>query len=260
MTSPSPNPPKPKSRGLSLDALAQAFAQVMGVQPRRPKQPPTGDEAGHPPAAERTDVAAPPTDAKSVEPAAPAEDGGPLTLSAEDDSCPITPRTILEAMLFVGTRDNQPLTPARAAELMRDVGADEVPTLVQELNRRYDAGGAAYRIVGEGDGYRLALRDEFHGLRDRFFGRIREARLSQAAVDILALVAYQQPITAEKLSGLRGKPCGHLLSQLVRRGLLRIERPEASRRTPHYFTTDRFLHVFHLESLADLPRSEDPAP
>jgi segregation and condensation protein B len=143
---------------------------------------------------------------------------------------------------------------------MRDVGVDEIPSLVDELNRRYDEDGAPYQIVGEGDGYRLTLRREFHSLRNRFYGRVREARLSQAAIDVLALVAYQQPLTSEKIHRLRGKPSSHILSHLVRRGLLRIERPEAKRRTPHYYTTDRFLRLFNLQSLDDLPRSEEPEP
>ena len=160
----------------------------------------------------------------------------------------------------MGNRDNRPLTPARAAELMRDVAPDEIPSLVDELNRRYSARGAPYRIVGEEDGYRLTLCREFHPLRNRFYGRIREARLSQAAIDVLALVAYRQPLTGEKIGRLRGKPSSHVLAHLVRRGLLRIERPDAKRRTPHYYTTDRFLRLFNLQSLDDLPRSEDAGP
>ena len=143
---------------------------------------------------------------------------------------------------------------------MRDVEADEIPALIDELNRRYAARGAPYRIVGEEDGYRLALCREFHPLRNRFYGRIREARLSQAAIDVLALVAYQQPMTGEKIGRLRGKPSSHVLAHLVRRGLLRIERPDTKRRTPHYHTTDRFLQLFNLQSLDDLPRSEDFSP
>ena len=132
--------------------------------------------------------------------------------------------------------------------------------MVDELNRRYAARGAPYRIVGEEDGYRLTLCREFHPLRNRFYGRIREARLSQAAIDVLALVAYRQPLTGEKIGRLRGKPSSHVLAHLVRRGLLRIERPDAKRRTPHYYTTDRFLRLFNLQSLDDLPRSEDAGP
>ena len=143
---------------------------------------------------------------------------------------------------------------------MRDVMPDDIPVLVDELNRSYASQGAAYEIVGEGDGYRLALREEFRSLRDRFYGRVREARLSQAAIDVLALVAYQQPVTAEQINRARGKPSSHILAHLVRRGLLRIERPDPKRRTPNYHTTERFLKLFGLQSLDDLPRSEEAGP
>jgi len=241
---PSPEPPfDSQPKGISLDELAQAFAEVMGVESRVA-------EAGE---ATSSEVAAVTEEAAET----PSE---PLAEPSEaDDTCPICPRTILEAMLFVGNRDNRPLSPRQAAELMRDVTTDEIPPLVAELNRRYAAVGAPYHIVGEGDGYRLTLRREYGALRDRFFGRIREARLSQAAVDVLALVAYQQPISAEQIAKLRGHPSNHVLSHLVRRGLLRIERPEG-RRAAFYHTTDRFLRLFNLDSLDDLPRSEDAEP
>jgi segregation and condensation protein B len=163
-------------------------------------------------------------------------------------------------MLFVGNRENRPLSAARAADLMRDVEPDEIPALVDELNRSYESRGAACRIASEGDGYRLVLCRELHGLRDRLYGRLREAKLSQAAIDVLALVAYRQPLTGEKITHLRGRPSSHVLAHLVRRGLLRIERPETKPRMPHYYTTDRFLQLFNLGSLADLPRSEDTGP
>jgi len=250
---PSADPPfESQPQGISLDELAQAFAQVMGVEPRRAAESAAPPETGEPSPEAMGAVEAEAT----AEPAATPPPEPP----ADDDSCPINPRTILEAMLFVGNRDNQPLSPRRAAELMRDVEVDEIPSLVEELNRRYDEAAAPYQIVGEGDGYRLTLRREFHSVSNRFYGRVREARLSQAAIDVLALVAYQQPMTAEDIHRLRGKPSRHVLAHLVRRGLLRIERPDAKRRTPHYFTTDRFLRLFNLQSLDDLPRSEDPDP
>jgi segregation and condensation protein B len=250
MMCPSADPPfDPQAQGISLNELAEAFAQVMGGEPRRPAQSPA------PPAVaeQRAGMTSTVEEAPVAELPAAAE-------PAEVDSCPVSPRSIFEAMLFVGNRDNQPLSPRRAAELMRDVDADEIPGLVDELNRRYDAAAAPYQIVGEGDGYRLALRREFHPLGNRFHGRLREARLSQAAVDVLALVAYQQPITSDKLARLRGRPSSHILTHLVRRGLLRIERPEPKRRTAHYRTTDRFLRLFNLHTLDDLPRSEDSGP
>jgi segregation and condensation protein B len=246
-----PTPEMPQPQGISLDELTNAFAKVMGVEPRRKTEaaPPEHRE----PSSEATNAVE--TEA-AAEPAMKATTVEP----SSDDQCPLCPRTILEAMLFVGNRDNQPLSPGRAAELMRDVEADEIPPLVDELNRRYDEIGAPYHVIGEGDGYRLALRGDFHSVRNRFYGRVREARLSQAAIDVLALVAYQQPLTSEKVHRLRGKPSSHILTHLVRRGLLRIERPPAKRRTPHYYTTERFLRLFNLQTLDDLPRSEDPDP
>ena len=128
---------------------------------------------------------------------------------------------------------------------------------MQQLNRRYDAGGCPYHIVAESGGYRMVLREEFENLRFRFQGRIRQARLTQAAIDVLAIVAYQQPISAEQVSKRRGKPSSHVLAQLVHRGLLRVERETGKRRIGLYHTTDRFLRLFGLETLADLPRSDD---
>jgi segregation and condensation protein B len=248
----SPDPPfEPNQQGISLDELAEAFAQVMGVEPRRATE--SAVVSGTAPPGGSAAVGADTPNVPVVESSAsePVE---------EEDACLICPRSILEAMLFVGSRDNRPLTPARAAELMRDVTTDEIPAIVDELNKRYAASGAPCRIVGEGDGYRLTLCHELDALRNRFYGRIREARLSQAAIDVLALVAYQQPITGETVGRLRGKPSSHILAHLVRRGLLRIERPDPKRRTPHYRTTERFLKLFNLQSVDDLPRSEDAGP
>lgn len=174
----------------------------------------------------------------------------------DNDPCQLCPRSILEAMLFVGNQQNEPLTSARAAELMRGVTPEEIPDLVDELNQRYAARGAPYQIASEGVGYRLVLRRPFHEVRDKFYGRVREARLSQAAVDVLAIVAYRQPITSEEVNKIRGRPSNGVLSQLVRRQLLRIERP-GHRQPPSYHTTDRFLELFGLETIEDLPQAED---
>ncbi|MHC4177917.1 MAG: SMC-Scp complex subunit ScpB [Planctomycetota bacterium] len=234
--------------GVSLNELSEAFAQAMGVEPEAaadPQSPSAESAAGQPvPVSDER----PPQHSAEAEVETPAE---------EDDSCEISPRTILEAMLFVGNRDGQPISARRAAELMRGVEPAEIAELVDDLNRRYAANGCPYHVVSDGSGYRLVLCEAFHPLRNRFYGRIREARLSQAAIDVLAIVAYQQPLSSEQIGRLRGKASGHMLAQLVRRGLLRIERKEGKRRIAQYCTTDRFLRLFGLEGLDDLPQSED---
>ena len=232
------DPQSDPERVISLDELSKAFAQVMG-----------GDVVPMEEAA--------PSEAPVSEEAVAEEAPGEPESAVEEDACPICPRSILEAMLFVGNRENEPLSSQRAAELMRDVEPAEILALVDDLNRQYRAGGCPYRIAGEGAGYRLVLRKEFDTVRNRFYGRIREARLSQAAIDVLAIIAYQQPLTADRVARMRGRPCSQVLSLLVRRGLLRIERTEDKQRTAQYHTTDRFLELFRLESLDDLPQSEE---
>ncbi len=245
---PHSQPESPPPPGISLDELTEAFAEVMGpeARPRGELEAPAEE-----PASAEAEVAA-------AQPAGqPPEVESDSQAQEEVDSCEICPRTILEAMLFVGNRDNRPLSPARVAELMRGVEPREIAVLVGQLNGRYAANGCPYQIVNDGPGYQLVLGKAFHPLRNRFYGRIRQARLSQAAIDTLAIVAYQQPLTAEQVNRQRGKPSNHVLSQLVHRGLLRIERKQGKRRTADYLTTDRFLDLFGLTSLEDLPQSEE---
>jgi segregation and condensation protein B len=86
---------------------------------------------------------------------------------------------------------------------------------------------------------------------------VREARLSQAAIEVLSVVAYNQPVTAETISQLRGAPSGAVLSTLVRRQLVRLERPAQKDAAPQYWTTERFLRLYGLESLSALPSTEE---
>jgi segregation and condensation protein B len=160
-------------------------------------------------------------------------------------------------VLFVGDPQNRPLSPRQAAARLRGVSPREIESLVEQLNAAYCERGCPYTIESSGEGYRMVLRDEFASVRERFYGRIREARLSQAAIDILALVAYHQPVTRNRVDELRGKPSGGILSQLVRRQLLSLHRTDGKPRVTFYRTTDRFLDLFGLEDLDDLPRTQD---
>jgi len=183
-------------------------------------------------------------------------EAGPFE-AADDVACEVTPRSILEAMLFVGSPDNQPLAVERMAGLMRGVRPAEIEELVRELNEHYTASGCPYEVRSEGAGYRMALRDEYARIREKFYGRVRQARLSPAAVEVLSIVAYKGPQTSDEVAKLRGTPSGAILSQLVRRQLLALERPDATPRRAHYRTTQRFLDLFGLSSLDDLPHSQE---
>lgn len=180
----------------------------------------------------------------------------------QDTSAPVggdvlSPRMIVEGMLFVGNGEGRPLTSHEMAAHIRDVSPREVEVIIDELNAAYEQMGTTYRIVSEGPGFRFLLGTQFDALRQRFRGRVREAKLTPPAIEVLSVVAYRQPIGAEEVSQLRGGRSHALLSQLVRRGLLRLERPESSPRKPVYLTTTRFNTLFRISSAQDLPSSED---
>ncbi len=169
----------------------------------------------------------------------------------------LSPRMIVEGMLFVGNADGRPLSSREMAAHIRDVSPREVETHIDELNEMYAQTDTAYHIASEGKGYRFVLDAKFDAVRQRFHGRVREAKLTPKAIEVLSVVAYRQPINAEEITHLRGGQSHKLLNQLVRRGLLCLERPESSPRKPNYLTTDRFNVLFHINSPQDLPSSED---
>lgn len=169
-------------------------------------------------------------------------------------------RSITEALLFVGRPDNRPLSAEAIAETMRGVTADEVHAAVAELNASYQAEQSALTIEPSAAGYRLVLREELHRVRQRFHGKVQQTTLSPVAMEVLAVVAYRQPIAMAEIDALRGQKSQSLVSGLVRRGLVRLERPDQSPERPHYVTTERFLRVFHLRSLDQLPQAEEFAP
>jgi segregation and condensation protein B len=172
----------------------------------------------------------------------------------EAESAPPPLRRIIEAMLFVG---GAPLRAERAAEAVRGLSADEFRDIIDGLNRDYRQQGRPYRIQVREQGHELVLLPRFRGVLDRLYGATREARLSPAALDVLALVAYRQPITKQEVEALRGAESSSALRQLVRLGVIAVQRGEADQREVTYRTTSRFLSLFQLRSLDDLPRTQD---
>lgn len=228
----------------SLDQLSQAFAAAMGRE-KPSKQVDSTRNSSVSSSSPSNSQARTITTQRATAPA---------------DPCPISPKSILEAILFVGHPDNEPVSAARVASLLRGVKSDEIHDLVKELNLEYDEQLMPFVIQAAGDGYYLDLRPELQSLRERFYGTVREAKLSQHAVDILAVVAYRQPITREDLEKLLsdGRATQRILTQLVRRDLLERRKSEQSPNQFEFRTTDRFLDLFQLRDLGDLPRTEDP--
>jgi segregation and condensation protein B len=221
--------PAAEQSPLSLNRLRAAFAQMLGTEQQATKSKEPG--------ANPTPRSVPPT--------------------SISDPCEINPRTVVEATLFVGRPDNTPFSSRELAAAMRGVSPTEIDEAVAELNGVYERDAAPYEIVGSATGYSLQLRPNLRRMRDKLHGRTRESKLTPAAVEVLSIVAYNQPTTAEAIGELRGAASGPILQSLVRRKLVSIERPADRGDAPQYRTTDRFLRVFGLESMAALPRNEE---
>lgn len=160
---------------------------------------------------------------------------------------------ILEALLFVG---GPPLTAQRAAESVRGLAEEEFQQAIDALARSYRVQGRPYQVQVQDRGYVLTLRPRYQNVREKLFGGVREARLSQAAVDVLSLVAYRQPAGRQEIDSLRGADSGAVLRQLIRHGLVALQRIEGDPEA-NYVTTPRFLQLFGLTSLDDLPQTQD---
>ena len=183
---------------------------------------------------------------------------GSPTGAEADSSQAISPTQVLEAALFVG---GGPLTGRKLASvLFGQMNVAAVETLIDELNQRYADEGRPYEIrLGDG-GYQMVLRREYEKVRHKVYGMgPREVKLSQDALEVLALVAYKQPITVPEIEAC-GKPnASALLRQLLRRDLVALARDEDEERTIRYHTTERFLSVFGVGSLDELPTPDDLA-
>lgn len=227
----------PADTGLSIDRLAQAFAAMMGG----------ADPYGAPaaPADVVREDASPDLDDADRSP-------------EEDSGCRVSPLTILEALLFVGLADAAPISSRRVAALMRGVRSQEIDDMARQLQARYRADNCPYEIVSRSDGWLLRLRPEFARFGSVLEGRARQVRLDGDALDVLAAVAWNQPVPRDRLVDLGCDARPAVLRQLVRRGLLELKVPADGAGEPVYRTTPRFLEVFRLERIEDLPEPHAP--
>jgi segregation and condensation protein B len=177
----------------------------------------------------------------------------PEPASEESTAPPPLPR-IIEALLFVG---GAPLSGERACEQIRGLTPAQFHQTIDQLNRDYRAQARPYRIQPKEQGFELTLQSRFRPVLDRLYGSMREARLSPAALDVLALVAYRQPVTRQEVENLRGVECASVLRHLVRFGLIALQRGQGQPGDVCYTTTAKFLQMFQLRSLEDLPRTQD---
>jgi len=163
---------------------------------------------------------------------------------------PTERRRIIEVLLLASP---EPLTTQRIARIVPDLSVRELGVEIDALNAEYDSTGRAFRIEEIGGGYQLRTLPELAP----WLADLQPApplRLSRPALETLAIVAYKQPLTRAEIEQVRGVDVGAVLRSLLERRLVRIAgHREVPGRPILYATTRRFLEVFGLAELADLP-------
>jgi segregation and condensation protein B len=157
----------------------------------------------------------------------------------------------LEAVLFLSS---QPMTSRKLAQLAGLADGTKARTLVRTLNRMYDACGRAFRIEEVAGGFQLMSRAKFAPWLRRLHAAWVEVRLSAPAMETLAVAAYRQPILRAEIEAIRGVQSGEVLRQLIELDLVHIVgRAEELGRPYLYGTTKRFLQIFGLKHIEELP-------
>ncbi len=157
----------------------------------------------------------------------------------------------LEAALFLA---DEPLTPRRLAEVAALTDAAEARRMIEKLRLLYDADHTAFQVEEVAGGHQLFTRVTFHPWLLRLRRTGHDLRLTPAAQETLAVIAYKQPITRAEVENVRGVAVAEVIRVLMEKSLVRISgRHQSLGRPQQYGTTKKFLQAFGLNSLDDLP-------
>ena len=166
-------------------------------------------------------------------------------------------RGALEALLFVSDE------PASAADFAEMLGAEtvEVTAQLKKLRDEYEADGRGFQLREVAGGWRLYSNPTHHEVIERYVLSWDTRRLSQAALETLAVIAYRQPVTRGGINAVRGVNSEAVISSLIEKGLVReAGRDKTSGNAILYATTKTFLEKFGLKSTKDLPPIEEFTP
>jgi segregation and condensation protein B len=159
-------------------------------------------------------------------------------------------KNIIESLLFVA---DEPLSIDKIKEVLETIDAKEIRSVLQGLAEDYESRGGGFKLCEVAGGWQLRSRPEYHEWIKRML-QPSPQRLSRAALETLAIIAYKQPIIRADIEHIRGVDSGGVLRQLMERKLIRVlGRREIAGRPLIYATTRVFLELFDLKDLKDLP-------
>jgi segregation and condensation protein B len=203
------------------------------------------------------------TDLETPQPPAEVPDGEHLAEALGDAAhdaqpavgMPTDPETVTEVILFAS---DTPLSAAKIAQVGGLQGPSVVTKAIDTLNAKYDHIGTSFVVKAIAGGFQLQSRPEFEPILARLFQDRKDQKLSQAAMETLAIIAYRQPILRADVEAIRGVACGEVLRGLMEKQLVKIVgRANVLGRPMLYGTTKKFLEVFGISGLDDLPNAED---
>ena len=162
---------------------------------------------------------------------------------------------IVEALLFAS---DEPLTPARLAGFIPEAKPAEIRAAVESLREELQRTNRCYGLEEIAEGYQLMTRPEYGAWITRLKSQRAEGKLSAAALETLAIVAYRQPIKRVDIEAIRGVQCGALLRALMEKDLVKMSGREDVPGAPIlYSTTPKFLEAFGLKTVKDLPQPQE---
>jgi segregation and condensation protein B len=162
---------------------------------------------------------------------------------------------IIEALLFAS---DSPLSPDKIQAVIKDSTPDEIEEVINSLNEKYRLGGHSFAIKRIAKGYQMYTLPDFAPWIKALFSHNRREKLSPQALEVLAIVAYKQPIVKSDVDRLRGVNSeGPIFTLLDRKLITIVGRKPAPGRPLLYGTTQEFLTHFGLKDLDDLPRIEE---
>lgn len=166
-----------------------------------------------------------------------------------------TQNSIIESLILASP---EPLSGKKISALLEGVTNSVVAKAVAELNSRYSEMGSSFRIREIAGGYQYYVMPEFTGYVEEMFARTRKLRLTRAALETLAIVAYKQPVTKTDIEQIRGVASDGVVQNLLEKNMLTITgRAQTVGKPLQYGTTDEFLKFFGINSLADLPKMSE---
>jgi len=176
------------------------------------------------------------------------------TEGAEASDQSPTVESVVEAILFAS---DEPLSESRLAGIV-ETTAKQVRDCVESLNARYEANHNAFRIDQIAGGYQMLTQPIYKSWLQKMVRVRSDNKLGPAAMETLAIIAYKQPIIRADIEAIRGVAVGEVIRSLMYKGLVKIAgRAEILGRPMLYGTTKKFLEIFGLNSIKDLPKAED---